>query len=254
VRGKKESINYSEISEGQYTVTIDSHCILNSEDLRAFKANIRELSNDCDGGANRIYIFDGDNITYKSETILPVGGYGNKPKVLMVFGNPAFHSVKNGMFFFSKANNHRHGMWGRLQKANLIKHVRFSDDNLFLARKREAEERKRLISAGNASDLFTLGMTTFYSFPTPVKGRFQNVLGVEKLFKPVLEDIIRFEVHRFQNCEFAQDAILVFVQKSSYEAFRRHCVQKTIYWPLRGKNSSGEYLYKKLIEAGGGSK
>jgi hypothetical protein len=33
-------------------------------------------------------------------------------------------------------------MWGKLQKANLIKPVRFSDDNLFLARKHEAEEMK----------------------------------------------------------------------------------------------------------------
>ena len=243
------SIKYSEISDGQYTATIDLQCIPKSEELRDFKTNIRELTSDCDGDTSGIYKFDGNKLVYKSETLLPLEGCGNKPKVLMVFGNPAFHSAKNGMFFFSKAKNHSHGMWGKLQKANLIKPVRFSGDNLFLARKREAEERKRLISTGNGSDKFTIGMTTFYSFPTPVRGRLRDVQGVEKLFKPVLEDIIRFEVHRILNYAFSQDAILVFVQKSSYEAFKRHSDQSVLFWPLMWKNSSGEYLYQKLKEA-----
>jgi hypothetical protein len=86
-------------------------------------------------------------------------------------------------------------MWGKLQKANLIKPVRFSDDNLFLARKHEAEERKKLISAEQASEKYTLGMTTFYSFPTLVKSRFRDVQSVEKFFRPILKDIIiPFEV------------------------------------------------------------
>jgi hypothetical protein len=139
-------------------------------------------------------------------------------------------------------------MWGKLQKAHLIEAVHFSNDNLILARKLEAEKRKSLISAGNASDMFTFGMTTFYSFPTPVKGRFRDVQGVEKLFKPVLEDIISFEVHRIQNYAFTQDAILVFVQKSSYETFRRHSTQEALFWPVRGKNSSGEDLSQMLKE------
>jgi hypothetical protein len=241
------SIKYSEISDGQYTVTIDLRNLQNKIDLYKFKMKLKEISNDCAEDISGIYKFDGNKLYYKSETLLPQEGCGNQPKVLIVFGNPAFHSVKYGMFFFSKANNHRHGMWGKLQKANLIKTVRFSDDNLFLARKKEAEERKKLISAGKASEIFTLGMTTFYSFPTPVEGRFRDVQGVEKLFRPVLEDIIiPFEVHRILKYAFTQDAILVFVQKSSYEAFKRHSGQSALFWPLMFKNSSGEYLYQQL--------
>jgi hypothetical protein len=243
------SIKCSEISDGQYTVTIDLQNFQNKIDLYKFKIKLKELSNDCAEDISGIYKLDGNKLVYKSETLLPLEGCGNKPKVLIVYGNPAFHSVKNGMFFFSKANNHSHSMWGKLQKANLIKPVRFSDDNLFLARKREAEERKKLISAGKSPDMFSLGMTTFYSFPTPVKGRFRDVRGVEKLFKPVLKDIISFEAHRIQNYAFTQDAILVFVQKSSYEAFMRHSGQNALFWPLIFKNSSGEYLYQKLKDA-----
>jgi len=142
------SIKYREISDGQYTVTIDLQNFQNKIDLYKFKIKLKELSNDCADDISGIYELDGNKLVYKSETLFPMEGCGNNPKVLIVFGNPAFHSVKHGMFFFSKANNHRHGMWGKLQKANLIRPVRFSDDNLFLARKKEAEERKKLISAG----------------------------------------------------------------------------------------------------------
>jgi hypothetical protein len=241
------SIKCSEISDGQYTVSIDLRCIHNSKIFKNLEKIIKETSNDCDDDIGDIYKFDGNKLTYRSETLFPPEKNVNKQKVLIVFGNPAFHSVKYGMFFFSRANNHRHGMWGKLQKANLIKTVRFSDDNLCLARKKEAEERKKLISAGKASEIFTLGMTTFYSFPTPVEGRFRDVQGVEKLFRPVLEDIIiPFEVHRILKYAFTQDAILVFVQKSSYEAFKRHSGQSALFWPLMFKNSSGEYLYQQL--------
>ena len=136
------SIKCSEISDGQYTVTVDLHRFKTTMELCEFRKNLKEISKDCDGHISGIYKLEGNKLEYKSETLFPMEGCGNNPKVLIVFGNPAFHSVKHGMFFFSKAKNHRHGMWGKLQKANLIRPVRFSDANLFLARKNEAEERK----------------------------------------------------------------------------------------------------------------
>ncbi len=63
-------------------------------------------------------------------------------------------------------------------------------DDLLLARQREAQERKKLISSGQASEKYCLGLTTFYSFSTPVRGRFRDVQGAEKLFRPILKKII----------------------------------------------------------------
>jgi hypothetical protein len=240
-------INHSKISKGQYTVTINLRGISNSEKFQDLEKIIEEISNDCDDDIGDIYKYDGNKLTYTSETLFPPKRYANKQKVLIVFGNPAFHSIKNGMFFFSRAENHRHGMWTKLEKANLIMPVRINDDDLMLARKREAEERKKLISSGQASEKYCLGLTTFYSFPTPVQGRFRDVQGAEKLFRPILKKIIiPFEINRILAYSFTQDAILIFVQKSSYEAFKPHCNQRIIFWPVRGKNSSGAYLSKKL--------
>lgn len=238
-------IKHSRISKGQYTVSIDLRGFLNSEELKGFKKNIKDLFNDCDDDIGDVYKYDGNKLTYTSESLFPPERYVKKQKVLIVFGNPAFHSIKMKMFFFSRAENHRHGMWAKLEKANLIKPVRINDNDLFLARTREAEERIKMISSGLASEKYCLGLTTFYSFPTPVRGRFRDVQGVEKLFRLILRNaIIPFEIDRILAYPFTQDAILVFVQKSSFEAFKPHCNQRIIFWPVRGKNSSGAFLSK----------
>jgi hypothetical protein len=245
----KKFIKHSRVSNGQYTVSIDLQKILDPTVINKLKINFRELTNDCDDDIGGIYKFDDNRLCYKSETLLPRERYVNKQKVLIVYGNPAFHSVKNGMFFFSKSKNHRHGMWAKLEKVNLIKPVRSNNDDLFLARKYEAEERKNLITKGRASDEYCLGLTTFFSFPTPTRGRFRDVQGAEKFFISILKDIIiPFEIGRISTYSFTQNANLIFVQTSSYETFKPHTTQRIIFWPLRGENSSGEYLYQKLNE------
>jgi len=241
-------MKYSKISNGQYTVTVNLRGIPGSEKLQNFDEIIDEIAGDCDDDISDIYRYDGNRLIYTSETLFPPKRYVNKPKVLLVFGNPAVHSIKNKMFFFSRAKNLRHGMWGKLEKANLINRVRINDDDLLRARMREAEERKKLILSGQASEKYCLGLTTFYSFPTPVSGRFRDVKGVEKLFgKQILENVIwSFETKRILSYPFTKDAILVFVQKSSKKAFKKNSKRKFIDWPVRGKNSGGADLAKKL--------
>ena len=236
-------IKHSKISNGQYTVTINLRGISNSEKLQDLEGKLKQIFHDYGDDVRDVYKYDGTKLTYTSETLIPSKRCVNKKKVLIVFGNPAIHSIKNGMFFFSRAKNYRHGMWAKLEKANLIKRVRINDDDLLKARKKEAEERKKLILSGQASEKYCLGLATFYSFPTPVKGRFRDVQGVEKLFRPILEDlIIPFEIKRIKSYPFTEDAILIFVQESSKKAFKKNSKRKFIFWPVRGKNSSGEYL------------
>ena len=241
-------IRYSKISNGHYTVTINLRSLPASEKFQYLEKILDEIAGEYGEKIDDVYKYDGNNITYISETLFPPNRYVNKPKVLIVFGNPAVHSIKNKMFFFSRANNRRHGMWGKLEKANLIKRVRINDDDLILARAGEAEERKKMILSGQASEKYCVGLTTFYSFPTPVQGRFRDVQGAEKFFgKQILENVIwPFETKRILSYPFTKDAILIFVQKSSCEAFKKHSNRKVIFWPVRGKNSSGANLSKKL--------
>jgi hypothetical protein len=47
---------------------------------------------------NEIFELKGDRLKYQSEQLIPTKP-GNRPPLLLVLGNPASHSVKEGMFF-----------------------------------------------------------------------------------------------------------------------------------------------------------
>lgn len=179
---------------------------------------------------------------YESETLLPALTDGTKRKVLLVMGNPAIHSVKNGMFFFSRADGGRHGFWGKLAKAGLVRTVPKT------TRHGEALLRRKMILDGGASEKYLVGLTTFYSFPTPgpVKAHYNGVAGVEKLFEPILEQLSKMEKERILSYPFTDGAIIVFTQKSSYQRFCGITGMEPVYWPIRGKGSGGEKLGKLI--------
>jgi hypothetical protein len=233
-------IKYSSIKNGQYTVEIN---------LESYQKELQELRLEANQHRNQnpfVSSFKQGILKYISETLLPDRTEGDKQELLFVFGNPAIHSIIHGMFFFSRKDGSRHSMWSKLNKAGVIDQIMSRKPNPFNARREEAEKRKQIILTGKSSSRCLVGMTTFYSFPTSAEG---GVARVEKLFIPVLDEIKKQETERILSYKFTNEAKLVFVQKSSYRAFlakapRRE--QNTIFWPIRGPESSGEELKKKL--------
>lgn len=189
----------------------------------------------------------GNTLTYTSETLLPGKYDSQKQRVLVVLGNPAIHSITNKMFFFSRVDGKRHSFWGKLERAGLLPVVEKEGKN---GVKEEAEERKRLIHKGNTSEEFVLGLTTFYSFPTPVKGPYKDVAGIEKIFgKETIKDIQEDEYKRIKSYPFSKGTILVFTQESSHKFFKaqikkegKHPFKLIKHWPIRGKGSGGKIL------------
>ena len=181
----------------------------------------------------------------------------------MVFGNPAINSVKNGMFYFSKKPKintpgknyayNKHQMWSKLEKAELIDHIHIKCIDSLQARQKEADIRRSLILEGKTADKFQIGLTTFYSFPTPVIGKFKNVEGIKKIFgKKLLIRIQHEEIKRILEYNFSKNAILIFVQKSTYEIFKDNVAGdiQYYYWPgvaMMKHGSSGSDL-KNLLE------
>lgn len=208
----------------------------------------------------------GETLEYKSETVLPLDNISSKgkQKILMVFGNPAINSVENGMFYFSKNPKEdpggdrkkfeKHQMWSKLEKAELTGNVDVNDEDSLKARKKEAEERLKLILEGNTSNKYLIGLTTFYSFPTPVTGKYKNVAGVKKVFgQKLLEDIQCEEIKRLQGYEHFKNAFLIFVQKSTYEIYKSKVPDspEVCYWPgvaKMKKGSGGDGLKKILMD------
>lgn len=189
-------------------------------------------------------------LRYESETVLPLVEDDFKHKVLLVFGNPATHSVRHGMFYFSKAGDkfHRHGLWGKLVKAGLVSEVKSNIKDNYLARKKEASARKAKILSGDSSRHFLVGLTTFYSLPTPAgESEYAGVAGVEKLFhSSILDKIARAEVKRIQSYPFSIGATIIFTQKSSYLKYQEITHAPAEFWPIRGEGSGGDKLAELL--------
>jgi hypothetical protein len=178
-----------------------------------------------------------------SESLFPETIDQQKIRVMIVLGNPATHSVAGGMFFYSRIDGNRHQFWGKLEEAGLMPRVRQN------SLEQEAKTRKKIILEGATSDIYLLGLTTFYSFPTPVQGTYQDTKGVETLFRPALNRVHLMELERLSSYPFSQDALFVFTQKSSYQrALPAMHGKRAMYWPLRGAGSSGMELLA-ILEA-----
>jgi len=238
----------SEIKNGKYTVIIK----LNDHLCSKIKETLNKKPE-----FKKVCCIDRNNFKYESETILPLDSENTgKQKILMVFGNPAIHSVEKGMFYFSKtpklSEYSKHQMWGKLEKAGLIKNVDSKGKKSLDKRIKEADSRRELILKGKTCDQYLLGLTTFYSLPTPVVGDYKNVEGVKSVFgKTRLPEIQEQEIKRILGYEFAKEALLIFVQKSTYEIFKSKAPGKIkyAYWPgvaVMRKGSGGKDL-KKMI-------
>ena len=249
-------MQFSKIIDGKYTVN-----------LKLDKYSASELCNilEEEPKFKDICSLNGDRLEYESEAIMPYDSHfdDSKSRVLMVFGNPAINSVKNGMFYFSKkpklkppGKNYtydKHQMWSKLEKAELIGHVNTNRIDSFQTRQEEANIRKSLILEGKTADKFQIGLTTLYSFPTPVVGKFKNVAGIKKVFvKKTLNRINHEEIKRILEYPFSKRAIFIFVQKTTYEIFKENasCDNQYYYWPgvaMMKRGGSGADL-KNLLD------
>jgi len=238
----------SGIHNGQYTVTIDLQAWMCSQQILELQRNIRDIGQE-DPHFQLIYSMYGSVLSYKSESLFPqdTNCDSKKKKVLIILGNAATHSVANGMFFFSMGKSgaeETHTFWNKLEKPGLIQKIRRS------TLKEESETRKEMIINGSLSKDYLFGFTTFYSFPTPVKGDFKDVAGLRHLFKPVMKQIRDMEYDRLINYisqfQFVRNALWVFHEKTSHCCAEKKFQQKFERWPARGKGSGGEDLKKIL--------
>ncbi|MDW7774690.1 MAG: hypothetical protein SCH71_17550 [Desulfobulbaceae bacterium] len=246
-------MDFYQVKNGDYSVEVNLNNLFtgNQDHLNSFYKHYDFIAYEDKDFKSLVSLVDGI-LRYESETVLPLIEDDFKPRVLLVFGNPATHSVKHGMFYFSMGgdNFYRHGLWGKLLKAGLVSEVKSNTTDNYQARKKEANLRKLMILAGKSSDNYLVGLTTFYSLPTPgsFDSEYSGVAAVEKLFRPVLDTVARAEVKRIQSYPFTRGATVVFTQKSSYEMYSEITGATPEFWPIMGKDSGGERLAELLSD------
>lgn len=237
---KGKVLQFGKIDDGQYEVQAALLALFrNTTDLNKFKNAFEKIE---DSEFHSICKLTGNTLIYKSETIIPEKYDTKKKRVLIVVGNPATHSIKNGMFYYSQGKKKtKHKFWGKLEKAELLPKIPKT------TRKDEAAKRKEIIKGGDGHKDYVIGLTTFYSLPTPVG---IDARGVERLFKPSINIIQEEEYERIKGYSFSKGATLVFTQESSHEFVKerieegKHPFKAIELWPIRV--GSGEGLIKLL--------
>ncbi len=73
-----------------------------------------------DPANQRVYKITGNLLEYRSEQLIP-RKTDRRPPLLLVFGNPASHSVASGMFFSFEGQGREHRFWKHiLQPAGIL--------------------------------------------------------------------------------------------------------------------------------------
>jgi len=158
-----------------------------------------------------IFKFDaGNKFVYETEVLIPKVNK-NRINVLMVLGNPAVHSVAEGMFFSyektrSKEKLREHRFWGALRdcnvlrfKANIEKPTRKNLERL------NDYKRDCLLNGKYCSD-FNIFLLTYFSFPTPPSGPYSGVNGIAKIVgKDIFAKMKEFEFQRFKDIVLCND-------------------------------------------------
>jgi hypothetical protein len=94
-----------------------------------------------DSHNNEIFELEGDVLKYQSEQLIPSKSDDRRTPLLLVPGNPASHSVKEGMFFSFEGNKKEHRFWKHiLQPAGLLD-LPYNENHCLLPRRYRHGER-----------------------------------------------------------------------------------------------------------------
>lgn len=131
-----------------------------------------------------------DLLTYKSELLIP-DIVDERPPLLLIFGNPAPHSVKSGMFFSYEGSGNEHRIWRVLNETGI---VAFDTEGIQKATNVNEYKRDMLLSL-NYSSNFRIGLAPFYSMASPASEEpWTGISGLRRLFgSKILDTIAQME-------------------------------------------------------------
>lgn len=125
----------------------------------------------------KIYKLSDKRLSYDSEQLIP-HKKANRPSLLLVLGNPATQSIKNGMFFSFERDRKEHRFWKDILKPAGILDLA-TDAKLPI--KRQNELRKRQLLNLEYDTPFRIGLSVFITMPSAPGGKWGGVAGVQKL-------------------------------------------------------------------------
>jgi len=168
----------------------------------------------------KIFKLRKDTLEYESEQFIPIKT-DKRPPLLLVLGNPASHSVKEGMFFSFEGNKKEHRFWNRILKPAGVLNLSHDSD---LPVKKLNEQRKKQLLALDYDSPFRIGLCVFISMPSAPGGKWGGVAGVQKLIGIRALRLLEIEeTKRIQKCVkkfIGSTGKVVVFQKNAWNALR----------------------------------
>ncbi|MBA7664790.1 hypothetical protein ES703_72853 [subsurface metagenome] len=218
---KESLLTIEDVEPGiqKVTLDVDALCLEEKQREQFEKKFLKFL--DSDRFHSRIFSRRNNAVIYLTENIIPKKEDERLP-LLLLFGNPASHSVASGMFFSFEGNEREHRFWKILRQADILS---FSDsvkgDSVEVLNKLRKKELYEL----SYTSPFRIGLAVFYTMPSPASDReWAGVSGLRKLFgKEALTRICECEGNRIAGIirEFVSPsgAVIAF-QKDAYLAIK----------------------------------
>ena len=222
----KKILTYSQTTPGQIKCTINlSQLFLTNQEFDSFTRKL-PLFLDSDEECNpKIYKFNEKKQTliYDSEQLVP-SKTDNKPPILLVLGNPASHSVENGMFFSFEKDEQEHRFWKIVRTTGVLD---LSIESHLSIKEQNNQRKKRLLELEYETP-FRIALCVFISMPSassfdPKEHSSKNYSGVAGIHKLIgAKAMRRLEVEereRVLKCakEFlSPDGAVVAFQKNAW--------------------------------------
>jgi len=173
-----------------------------------------------DDANKNIFRKKGNQLAYQSEQLIPLRK-DSRPGLLMVFGNPASHSVQSGMFFAFKDNGKENRFWKSILKPSGILGLPF--DPSLSTEALNMERRDRLLNLDYDSP-FRIGLCVIISMPSAPGGEYGGVAGIVKLIgAKAMKRLENDEGERVIQCSkdfLSKDGIVVSFQKNAWNIFK----------------------------------
>jgi hypothetical protein len=143
-----------------------------------------------------------------------------RPPLLLIFGNPATHSVEAGMFFAFKDNGKENRFWKSLLRPAGILDIAMEEGTPAALNKRRM---KRMLELDYASP-FRIGLCVFISMPSAPGGPWSGVAGIRKLLgskaMSQLESAERERIIRYARRFLEPGGVAVAFQRNAWEGLR----------------------------------
>ena len=174
-------LEHKEFGKGKLEVRLDLAMLYGKgQERQKFENSYAEFS-ELKENASVVKEKSEDHLVYYSEQITPEKSDG-RLSVLLVFGNPAYHSVASGMFFSYQGKNkeQEHRLWVALRRAGIFE---FDAENMGSNNSERNELRKKALLELTYSTPFRIGLAVYYSMPSPASEKsWGGVTGLQRLF------------------------------------------------------------------------